>query len=125
MRPNKLRELLKSNKPTLSTHIHTTWPSVVEAVAGAPGAAGVRVWHLMSRGRRRGATAASLPRVDSLIPPVTRITGHLKSLSVSILCQHHEFLNGTMGQSDLDVDASKLLKRLQTWPMVTVGAWPE
>ena len=33
MRPNTLRELLKSNKPTLSTHIHTTWPSVVEAVA--------------------------------------------------------------------------------------------
>src|SRR5438034_10240427 len=32
MRPNKLRELLKTNKPTLSTHIHTTWPSVVEAI---------------------------------------------------------------------------------------------
>ena len=33
VRPNKLRELLKSNKPTLSTHhIHTTWPSVVEAI---------------------------------------------------------------------------------------------
>jgi 2-keto-3-deoxy-L-rhamnonate aldolase RhmA len=32
MRPNKLRELLKSDKPTLSTHIHTTWPSVVEAI---------------------------------------------------------------------------------------------
>ena len=32
MRANKLRELLKSNKPTLSTHIHTTWPSVVEAI---------------------------------------------------------------------------------------------
>ena len=32
MRPNKLRELLKSNKPTLSTHIHTTWPSVAEAI---------------------------------------------------------------------------------------------
>ena len=32
MRPNKLRELLKSSKPTLSTHIHTTWPSVVEAL---------------------------------------------------------------------------------------------
>src|SRR5262245_7383744 len=32
MRPNKLRELLKSNKPTLSTHIHTTWPSIVEAI---------------------------------------------------------------------------------------------
>src|SRR5690348_12462159 len=32
MRPNKLRALLKSNKPTLSTHIHTTWPSVVEAI---------------------------------------------------------------------------------------------
>src|SRR5260370_913325 len=32
MRPNKMRELLKSNKPTLSTHIHTTWPSVVEPI---------------------------------------------------------------------------------------------
>src|SRR4026209_1593514 len=32
MRLNKLRELLKSDKPTLSTHIHTTWPSVVEAI---------------------------------------------------------------------------------------------
>src|SRR5512137_1210898 len=32
MRPNKLRELLKANKPTLSTHIHTTWPAVVEAI---------------------------------------------------------------------------------------------
>ena len=32
MRANKLRELLKANKPTLSTHIHTTWPSVVEAI---------------------------------------------------------------------------------------------
>ena len=32
MRPNKLRELLKANEPTLSTHIHTTWPSVVEAI---------------------------------------------------------------------------------------------
>jgi 2-keto-3-deoxy-L-rhamnonate aldolase RhmA len=32
MRPNKLRELLKSDKPTVSTHIHSTWPSVVEAI---------------------------------------------------------------------------------------------
>ena len=32
MRPNKLRELLKAGKPTLGTHIHTTWPSVVEAI---------------------------------------------------------------------------------------------
>src|SRR5215467_3596969 len=32
VRPNKLRELLKSNTPTLSTHIHSTWPSVVEAI---------------------------------------------------------------------------------------------
>ena len=32
MRPNKLRELLKADKPTLATHIHTTWPSVVEAI---------------------------------------------------------------------------------------------
>jgi len=49
MRANKLRELLKSNKPTLSTHIHTTWPSVVEAVASAPAAFRVRVWAVMSR----------------------------------------------------------------------------
>jgi hypothetical protein len=27
-----------------------------------------------------------------------------------------------MGQTGLDVDAAKLLKRLQTWPMVSVGA---
>jgi 2-keto-3-deoxy-L-rhamnonate aldolase RhmA len=32
MRPNKLRELLKAGKPTFSTHIHTTWPSIVEAI---------------------------------------------------------------------------------------------
>ena len=35
MRPNKLRDLLKVNKPTLSTHIHTTWPSVVEVSSAA------------------------------------------------------------------------------------------
>ena len=32
MRPNKLRELLKADKPTVATHIHTTWPSVIEAI---------------------------------------------------------------------------------------------
>lgn len=32
MRPNKFRSLLQADKPTLSTHIHTTWPSVVEAL---------------------------------------------------------------------------------------------
>ncbi|MCB0089987.1 MAG: hypothetical protein KDE54_18910 [Caldilineaceae bacterium] len=32
MQPNKLRQLLTENKPSLSTHIHTTWPSVVEAI---------------------------------------------------------------------------------------------
>ena len=32
MRPNKLREILKAGQPTLATHIHTTWPSVVEAI---------------------------------------------------------------------------------------------
>ena len=47
MRPNKLRELLKANKPTLSTLIHTTWPSVMEA--SAPAAFRVRVWAVMSR----------------------------------------------------------------------------
>jgi 4-hydroxy-2-oxoheptanedioate aldolase len=32
MRPNNFRELLKANKPTVATHIHTTWPSVIEAI---------------------------------------------------------------------------------------------
>lgn len=32
MRPNKLRQLLAAGKPSISTHIHTVWPSVVEAI---------------------------------------------------------------------------------------------
>ena len=32
MRANKFRELLKADKPTIGTHIHTTWPSIVEAI---------------------------------------------------------------------------------------------
>lgn len=32
MRPNKLRKLLQEGKPSFSTHIHTTWPSVVETI---------------------------------------------------------------------------------------------
>jgi len=32
MRRNKLRELLNAGQPTIGTHIHSTWPSVVEAV---------------------------------------------------------------------------------------------
>jgi 4-hydroxy-2-oxoheptanedioate aldolase len=32
MRPNPLRELLKANKPTLGTHVHISWPSIVELV---------------------------------------------------------------------------------------------
>ena len=32
MRPNKLREKLNAGEPTLATHIHTTWPSIVEAL---------------------------------------------------------------------------------------------
>ena len=32
MRRNKLRELLNEGKPTLGTHIHSTWPSVIEAI---------------------------------------------------------------------------------------------
>ncbi|MBI2171307.1 MAG: 2,4-dihydroxyhept-2-ene-1,7-dioic acid aldolase [Chloroflexi bacterium] len=32
MRPNRLREKLNAGKPTVSTHIHTTWPSIVEAI---------------------------------------------------------------------------------------------
>ena len=72
----------------------------------------------------RGRKAASLPRVDSLIQLGTRIAGHLKSLSVSILCQDHEVLNGTTGQTDLDVDAGKSLSSLKLWPIGTIGSWP-
>ncbi|UCH27905.1 MAG: hypothetical protein JSV66_09795 [Trueperaceae bacterium] len=32
MRSNRLRELLKEDRPTLGTHVHSTWPSVIEAL---------------------------------------------------------------------------------------------
>ena len=32
MRTNTFRELLKAGKPTVATHIHTTWPSIIEAI---------------------------------------------------------------------------------------------
>jgi 2-keto-3-deoxy-L-rhamnonate aldolase RhmA len=32
MRPNKLRQILQAGKPSISTHVHSTWPSVIEAV---------------------------------------------------------------------------------------------
>ena len=32
MRSNKFRELLNVGRPTVGTHIHTTWPSIVEAI---------------------------------------------------------------------------------------------
>jgi 2-keto-3-deoxy-L-rhamnonate aldolase RhmA len=32
MRPNKLRERLNAGQPTIGTHVHSTWPSIVEAV---------------------------------------------------------------------------------------------
>lgn len=32
MRRNRFREKLQAGEPTLSTHLHSTWPSVVEAV---------------------------------------------------------------------------------------------
>jgi 4-hydroxy-2-oxoheptanedioate aldolase len=32
MQPNKLRELLNADKPSLGTHIHSSWPSIVELV---------------------------------------------------------------------------------------------
>ncbi len=32
MRTNTFRELLEAGKPTVGTHIHTTWPSIVEAI---------------------------------------------------------------------------------------------
>jgi len=32
MRPNRLRALLTEGRPSVATHIHTTWPSIVEAI---------------------------------------------------------------------------------------------
>src|SRR5438552_18658034 len=32
MKANKLRSLLTNGRPSLATHIHSTWPSVVEAL---------------------------------------------------------------------------------------------
>jgi len=32
MRPNELRAALAASRPTVGTHLHSTWPSVVEAV---------------------------------------------------------------------------------------------
>jgi 2-keto-3-deoxy-L-rhamnonate aldolase RhmA len=32
VRRNKLRELLKNDQPTMGTHIHSTWPTLVEVV---------------------------------------------------------------------------------------------
>jgi 2-keto-3-deoxy-L-rhamnonate aldolase RhmA len=32
VRPNRLRELLKEGRPSVGTHLHATWPSVVEVV---------------------------------------------------------------------------------------------
>lgn len=36
MRPNKLRDLMKAGKPTLGTHVHSPWPSMIE-MAGQSG----------------------------------------------------------------------------------------
>ena len=32
MRPNRLRELLSAGRPSVGTHLHSSWPSVVEVV---------------------------------------------------------------------------------------------
>jgi len=32
MRPNKLRQLLDAGQPSIATHVHSTWPSIVEVL---------------------------------------------------------------------------------------------
>jgi 2-keto-3-deoxy-L-rhamnonate aldolase RhmA len=32
MRPNRLRDLLKTDQPTIGTRVHSTWPSIVEVI---------------------------------------------------------------------------------------------
>lgn len=35
LRPNKLRESLRKGKPTLGTHIHSSWPGIVEVMGNS------------------------------------------------------------------------------------------
>ena len=35
LRPNLIRQKLKSKEPTLSTHIHSVWPAEIEAIGHA------------------------------------------------------------------------------------------
>ena len=32
MRPNKLRQLLNDGQPSVATHVHSTWPSIIEVL---------------------------------------------------------------------------------------------
>ena len=32
MRPNRLRQLLKTDRPSIGTHIHATWPAMMEVI---------------------------------------------------------------------------------------------
>ena len=32
MRPNRLRQLLTAGRPSIGTHVHATWPTIVEVV---------------------------------------------------------------------------------------------
>ena len=32
MKPNKFREMMNAGTPTMGTHIHSTWPSIIEVV---------------------------------------------------------------------------------------------
>jgi 2-keto-3-deoxy-L-rhamnonate aldolase RhmA len=32
MRPNRLRELLKADQPSLGTHVHSSWPTITELI---------------------------------------------------------------------------------------------
>ena len=37
MRPNRLRQLLNAGEPSISTHVHISWPSIVEIIGHAGG----------------------------------------------------------------------------------------
>jgi 2-keto-3-deoxy-L-rhamnonate aldolase RhmA len=51
MRPNILRERLRSGQPTFGTHIHTVWPAVAE-LAGRAGVFDWRTWRARWRPSR-------------------------------------------------------------------------
>ena len=62
MRPNRLRELIDADQPSLGTHILSTWPSVIELVGNSGNCASTSTTHFTPPLRPAGSTPAATPR---------------------------------------------------------------